>query len=68
MTGELDDPLLQHGIGEGDSNLGGGHMDDDDGFIDNKLGKSSNYHGGGFDDSELSNGIVGIDTSKKPRV
>lgn len=61
MTGELDDPLLHHGIGEGDSTLGPGTNYDDDGF-----GGSHNKHGG-MDDSELSNGIVGIDTSKKPR-
>ena len=37
MTGELDDPLLHAGIGEGESTLGGGgrvDMDEDDGFGD----------------------------------
>lgn len=67
MTGELDDPLLHHGIGEGESTIGGGrYMDEDDGFGGGHgLKPSAN---GGFDDSELSNGIVGIDVSKKPRV
>ena len=37
MTGELDDPLLHAGIGEGDSRLGDNNrmdMDEDDGFGD----------------------------------
>ena len=63
MTGELDDPLLHHGIGDAESTMGGGrYMDEDDGFGGNQV-RGRDLH----DDSELSNGIVGIDTSKKPR-
>jgi hypothetical protein len=64
MTGELDDPLLHHGVGgDGESTLmggaGRGDFDDDDGAAS----KSQMP----IDDSELSNGIVGIDMNKKPR-
>ena len=55
MAGELDDPLLT-GIHGDESSMQGIGMDD----IDERKGKP-------FEDSELSNGIVGIDTSKKPR-
>lgn len=66
MTGELDDPLLMDGIGGNESALAGSkYMDEDDNFG----GEGNTYQGRqkAFDDSELSNGIVGIDTSKKPR-
>lgn len=43
--------------GDGVSEYGGG--------MESRLGGGK--PGGDFDDSELSNGIVGIDTSKKPR-
>lgn len=58
MTGELDDPLLMSGIG-GDSEIGvpSKYIDPDEDF--EKPSKMNH------DDSELSNGIVGIDTSKK---
>jgi hypothetical protein len=62
MTGELDDPLLHSGIGgmhDGDSGMNQRDMDD--------YGDGGGKGEKAFDDSELSNGIVGIDTSKKPR-
>jgi hypothetical protein len=55
MAGELDDPLLT-GIDQMDSNLQGHGLENDD-----------DPRRKPFEDSELSNGIVGIDTSKKPR-
>ena len=65
MTGELDDPLLHHGVGgDGESTLmggagaGRGDFDDDEGVSKSQMP---------IDDSELSNGIVGIDMNKKPR-
>ena len=55
MAGELDDPLLT-GIDQLDSSMQGHGLENDD-----------DPRRKPFEDSELSNGIVGIDTSKKPR-
>ncbi len=62
MTGELDDPLLTSGIGGAHDGESGMNRDMDD---YGEIGGRADIKG--FDDSELSNGIVGIDTSKKPR-
>jgi len=79
MQGELDDPLLMSsvpggtslgdgtrlGIQDGESSLGlGGGVGEDSAISITKLGKDG---GLGIEDSELSNTIVGVNSSKKSK-
>lgn len=78
MNGELDDPLLLNSVPYGDriSKMGvtanedssmGMNMRDRDDESMMSIGKIGQNGGLGVDDSELSNGIVGITPKKVPK-